>query len=210
MDNTSRVAQWRQKMRDEGRESVTLWLSHGTKLRLEDLAATWHTTISDIGEQALEQFRPGSPLQLGNVADTAQLQALMKDTVQALWPGLKQALLQELRGNVVVTAMNGNVTETLHGNVTETIPTQEYMAVHGHTLVTEDAPVRKVGRQPSAERQQILALLADHPEGLDGKAIRALLKAGKPLRHTLHGMKRTGAVQTEGEGKALRYFAAIQ
>ena len=168
MDNTSRVAQWRQKMRDEGRESVTLWLSHDTKLRLEDLAATWHTTISDIGEQALEQFRPGSPLQLGNVADTAQLQALMQDTVQAMWPGLKQGLLQELRGDVAVTAMNCNVTETLHGNITEAIPIQGYEAEPGHSILSEPAPVRKVGRQPSAERQQILDLLAAIPRGSVG------------------------------------------
>ena len=39
MDNTSRVAQWRQRMRDEGKEAVTVWLRHDTKLRLEDLAS---------------------------------------------------------------------------------------------------------------------------------------------------------------------------
>ena len=50
MDNTSRVAQWRQRMRDAGKEPVTLWLSHDTKLRLEDLASVWHATRPRMSE----------------------------------------------------------------------------------------------------------------------------------------------------------------
>jgi hypothetical protein len=53
MDNTSRVAQWRQKMRDEGKESMTIWLSRDAKLRLEDLASVWRMTPSEMIEQAL-------------------------------------------------------------------------------------------------------------------------------------------------------------
>ena len=47
MDNTRRVAQWRQRMRDEGKEALTVWLSHEAKLRLEDLASVWHATTSE-------------------------------------------------------------------------------------------------------------------------------------------------------------------
>ena len=56
MDNTSRVAQWRQRMRDEGKEALTVWLSHDAKLRLEALASVWHATTSEMVEQALAQF----------------------------------------------------------------------------------------------------------------------------------------------------------
>jgi predicted transcriptional regulator len=113
MDNTSRVAQWRQKMRDEGKEAVTLWLTHDTKLRLEDLASAWHTTTSEIAEQALAQFHPGNPPSIGNAADTAQIQALMQDMVRAILPELKEQMLQELRVEMAVADMNGNVTETV-------------------------------------------------------------------------------------------------
>ena len=71
MDNTSRVAQWRQKMRDEGKESMTIWLSREAKLRLEDMASIWRMTPSELIEQALVQFHPGSPQSIGNVTDMA-------------------------------------------------------------------------------------------------------------------------------------------
>ena len=112
MDNTSRVAQWRQRMRDEGREAVTIWLSRDAKLRLEDLASVWHSTTSEMVEQALAHFHPGSPPRIGNDTDTAQLQALMQDAVRTILPGLKEQILQELRQESSVTAMNGNVTVT--------------------------------------------------------------------------------------------------
>ncbi len=132
MDNTSRVAQWRQRMRDEGKEAVTLWLSHDTKLRLEDLASVWHTTTSEMVEQALAQFHPGNPPRIGNDTDTAQIQALMQDMVRAILPGLREQMLQELRGEMAVADMNGNVT------VTE--PAQQYEAEPEHSVITE--PVR--------------------------------------------------------------------
>jgi len=112
MDNTSRVAQWRQRMRDAGKEAVTLWLRHDTKLRLEDLASVWHTTTSEMIEQALAQFHPGDPPRIGNDTDTAQIQALMQDMVRAILPELREQMLQELRGDMAVADMNGNVTVT--------------------------------------------------------------------------------------------------
>jgi hypothetical protein len=107
MDNTSRVAQWRQKMRDEGKEAVTVWLSHDAKLRLEDLASAWHSTTSAMVEQALAHFHPGNPPSFGNDTDTAQLQALMQETVRAMLPELREEMLQEVRGEIPDTAMNG-------------------------------------------------------------------------------------------------------
>ena len=57
MDTTARVQRWRQRRRDEGKEAMTIWLSHDTKLRLEDLAAVWRVTPSELIEQAVAGHR---------------------------------------------------------------------------------------------------------------------------------------------------------
>ena len=44
MSDTDRVQRWRQRMREQGKEPVTLWLSREVKLRLEDLATSRSTT----------------------------------------------------------------------------------------------------------------------------------------------------------------------
>ena len=73
MDTTTRVQRWRQRRRDEGKEAMTIWLSHDTKLRLEALATVWRVTPSELIEQALAQFQPGSPPRFGNDTETTQL-----------------------------------------------------------------------------------------------------------------------------------------
>jgi hypothetical protein len=61
MSTTERVQRWRQRMREAGKEAMTIWLSRDAKLRLEDLASVWRMTPSELIEQALAQFHPGSP-----------------------------------------------------------------------------------------------------------------------------------------------------
>ena len=190
MDNTSRVAQWRQRMRDEGKEALTVWLSHDAKLRLEDLASVWHATTSEMVEQALAHFHPGNPPRIGNDTDTAQLQGLTEDRVRAMLLGLKEQILQELRCEMAVTVTNGNITETVLAPP------------------SAPAPTRKAGRPRSPVGQQILDLLAAHPEGLSAEQLRGALTPSKRLGDTLAGMRRLGTVRTEGAGRALRYFAA--
>jgi hypothetical protein len=85
---------------------------------------------------------------------------------------------------------------------------QTYEPEPGHSLVTEPAPPRRGGRSRSALGQQILDLLAAHPEGLTAEQLRGSLTPSKPLGDTLQGMKKTGAVTTQGQGRAVRYFAA--
>ena len=87
-------------------------------------------------------------------------------------------------------------------------PVQASAPEPGHSMVTEPAPTRKGGRPRSAVGQHILAVLAQHLEGLTVEQIRGLITPDKPLGDTLAGMRRTGAVRTEGAGRALRYFAA--
>ena len=191
MDNTSRVAQWRQRMRDEGKEALTVWLSHDAKLRLEDLASVWHATTSEMVAQALAHFYPGNPPRIGNDTDTAQSHGLTEDRVRAMLLGLKEQILQELRGERAVMATNGNITETVLAPP------------------SAPAPTRKAGRPRSPVGQQILDLLAAHPEGLSAEQLRGALTPSKRLGDTLAGMRRLGTVRTEGAGRALRYFAAL-
>jgi predicted transcriptional regulator len=173
MDNTSRVAQWRQKMRDEGKEAVTVWLSHDTKLRLEDLAATWRSTTSEMVEQALTQFHPGSPPSISNAADTAQLQALMQDMVRAILPELKEQMLQELRGDMAVADMNGNVTVT--------VPAQQYEAEQGHSVLTEEGQSAEVCPPFDAAKNVLGKLCKEgHEWGTTGQSLLRL--PGKSCR----------------------------
>ena len=221
MSDTDRVARWRQRMRDEGKEPMTIWLSHDEKLRLEDLARTRRCTTSDMVAQALAQFRPGSPDVTATVPDTAQLRVLMQeallettavtelvtDMVTATLARDLPALVREAIAGIgdthtvsPVTDSNSNVAVTEPPETArEDAPAQESQADPSHSMRTEPTAPRKGGR-PSPERQQILALLAEHPEGLTAEQIRVYITAEKSLRHTLHGMKRNGYRADAGTG----------
>jgi hypothetical protein len=166
MDNTSRVAQWRQRMRDEGKEAVTLWLRHDTKLRLEDLASVWHTTTSEMIEQALAQFHPGNPPRIGNDTDTAQSQGLTEDTVRAMLLGLKEEILQELRGELAVTAMNGNVT------ITEPANTPAPRSARGTNILTPTQAAEMRGKRSAGV--PIKALMQEY--GISKATVHRYLK----------------------------------
>jgi hypothetical protein len=109
-------------------------------------------------------------------------------------------------GKPTVSASVGP-TEILRQNSSaKTTPVQTYEPEQGHSLVTESAPARKAGRPYSPERQQIMTLLAEHPEGLTAEQLRGHLQPGRPIGDILGGMRRTGAVRTEGQGRDTRYF----
>jgi hypothetical protein len=76
-----------------------------------------------------------------------------------------------------------------------------------HTPRAETAP-RRAGRPPGAMHQRLLALLAEHPEGLTAEQLRGSLQPTRPIGDTLAGMVRTGAVTVQGKGRGMRYFAA--
>jgi hypothetical protein len=44
MSEGSRVARWRERLRQQGKKSVTVWLSVDEELRLKDLAAAWRSS----------------------------------------------------------------------------------------------------------------------------------------------------------------------
>jgi hypothetical protein len=171
MDTTTRVQRWRQRRRDAGKEAMTVWLSRDAKLRLEDLAAVWRVTPSELIEQALAQFQPGSPPRFGNDTETLRLQEAIETVLMRVLPDQVRALLHTLQPapvpTTLVTVASGNVTETQPPEPpAPTTPVAGYAADHGHSLLTEPLPPRKAGRPRSLVGQQILDLLAAHPEGL--------------------------------------------
>src|SRR5215813_3019319 len=96
-DRVPRSLQWQRK---KEKEPMTLWLSQATISRLENLAHVWHHSPSEMVEQALAQFHPGTPAVPGTGADLEQLQALVtdivRDTLARDLPWLVRAMLQDL------------------------------------------------------------------------------------------------------------------
>jgi len=224
MSEAERVQRWRQRQRDEGKEHMSLWLSKATKLRLEDLAATWRSSPSELVEQALAHFQPASAAGSGTGADIEQLRAFVADTVTDTvtatlardLPGMVRQLVEGLALeslDMPVTDTDGYVTGTLVPEASYESPVQKSTPVSTRKSEkvgpeSEPARPRKGGRPRSALGQQIRALLADHPEGLSAEQIRGHLAPGKPLGDTLAGMRRLGTVRTEGQGRVTRYFAS--
>ena len=202
MDTTTRVQRWRQRRRDEGKEAMTIWLSHDTKLRLEDLATVWRVTPSELIEQALAQFQPGSPPRFGNDTETTQLHEAVEAVLARVLPARIQEALQHLQP---VTATNGNVTETQPPeSPAATTPAHEYEADHGHSLLTES--VRTGGNQPRAYGEiptAVLAVLAQRPSATAAEIAQALgdgSKQGvKTIWQALQRLAKGGRVVKDGK-----------
>jgi len=181
-------------------------------------------------EQALAHFQPASAAGSGTVADTEQLRAFVADTVTetvtatlardlpAMVREIVEGLALEALG-LPVADMFGDVADTedditdTFGNVTDTeIPGLPVTDTNGNPTDTaphEEAPApRRGGRPLGAMGQRIVALLAEHPEGLSAEEIRAYLKPERPLGDTLQSLRMRARVRTEGTGKAMRYFVA--
>ena len=68
------------------------------------------------------------------------------------------------------------------------------------------APQQGRGRPKGSIRQQIEALLQEHPAGLTAEQLRGYLAPGRPIGDVLAGMRRTQAVRTQRHGREVRYF----
>jgi hypothetical protein len=93
MVETSRVARWRQRLRDEGKEALTIWLTTYAKRKLEDLAYTYRTSPSALVQQALDQFQPAQPSGVSTNADTTQLRLLIRDVLREELPDMIRELV---------------------------------------------------------------------------------------------------------------------
>ena len=207
MSDTDRVQRWRKRQREDGKEPMTIWLSHDEKLRLEDLAQTWHCSPSTLVQQALAQYHPGSPAVSGTLADTAQVRTLVADIVAAMLtrdlPARVRHVLQDLQPSLpqspAVTATNGNVTDT--------VPTETDAPTAAPTRPTAQ---RKRRDQPQASPDpldaQICAFLRTHSEGGSVKELVAALDAPESkIRLRVNALAKCGHIQMRGPGKSLRY-----
>jgi hypothetical protein len=212
MAEHNRVARWRQRLRDEGKKAVTVWLSAEEELRLKDLAATWHTSPSEIMQRALAQFQPGRPPSLSYDTETAQQQnSDTLDTSQIqVWlhaelPGMVRQIVEQLAEEIFDRASSTADIQIRSSDVADDVQTRS-------SDVTEIAgprqPTKRAGRQRSDLGQRILDLLTQHPEGLSADQIRVYLSVERSIGDILQGMKKTGAVQASGKGRGQRYRLA--
>ena len=81
MSASQRVQAWRQRMREEGKEPMTIWLGHEDKLRLEDLARDWRCSPSALVQQALANFHFLNLHVTATGTDTERLRALIQGEI---------------------------------------------------------------------------------------------------------------------------------
>src|SRR5215467_13568263 len=126
MSESQRVQAWRQRMREEGKEPMTIWLGREDKLRLEDLARLWRCSPSALVQQALANFHPPNPHVTAMETDTEQLRALIQgeiavspqvtatvtETVAATLAQDLPALVRQLVEEMALEALGLPVTDT--------------------------------------------------------------------------------------------------
>src|SRR5215471_8558612 len=167
MSASQRVQAWRQRMREEGKESMTIWLGREDKLRLEDLARLWRCSPSALVQQALANFHPPNQHVTAIETDTEQLRELIQgeiavsphitatvtETVTVTLAQDLPALVRQLVEEMALEALGLPVADT-NSDVTDT-------ELHRETI-----PRQPSQRKRGGMRQSILDLLGEHPEGL--------------------------------------------
>ena len=123
MSASQRVQAWRQRMREEGKEPMTIWLGREDKLRLEDLARLWRCSPSALVPQALANFHPTNLYVTATKTDTAQLRALIQG---------------EIAASPSVTA---TVTETVAATLAQDLPARVRQLVEEMALEALGLPV---------------------------------------------------------------------
>ena len=201
MSDSERVQRWRQRLRDEGKEPVTIWVSREEKLRLEDLARTWRCTTSAMVERALAQFHPGSPDVTVSVTDTEQLQTFVQaarlnttgvtvhvtDIVTATLarelPGLVRSLLHDLQppltpqGESLCAGVSTMPVAVTNSNVTVTEPDKQPRA----RFEVRDAVLAALAyRQPATPAELAEAMGDSSKKGIKGvwQVLQRLQKRG--------------------------------
>src|SRR2546425_6126375 len=107
MSDTDRVRAWRDRLKQEGRVAMTIWVTAETKARYEDLARTYHRSPSELVQQALDAYRPDQATGIDTVTDT------ITDA---------ERLRTFIRTEMVQFA--NNVTATIAATVTDTVMMQ--------------------------------------------------------------------------------------
>lgn len=197
-----------------------------SELAQQALDAYRPETMASATESDTAQLRTLIRTELAQL--TADVTDSVTDTVTAKVTDTIMPQIQALVQAAVVTVVSATVTDTETATVPVTATETDTATVTppagtGDRPTTAPAPAvataaatatlplpppRRGGRPPSPERQQILTLLAAHPEGLSAEELRVYVKPTKPLGDTLQGMRKTGVLRTWDDGKTLRYVLA--
>ena len=188
MSVESRIKRWRDAKSQQGLTAVTIWLTVEEEHCLKDLALTYHCAPSAMVRQALAQFRPATPLHLGNVTDRELIRDVVREELMAM-----QA-----------ASTTGTVGST--ATPTEMSPTETaYEAAPGHGVITEPLPASPQGSFAALEAQ-ICAWLREHPEGEDVQGLVAALSLPKnKVSLRVNALIKRGQIQMCGTGPAPRY-----
>jgi hypothetical protein len=190
----SRVARWRERLRQEGKKAVTVWLSTEEELRLKDLAASWHCSPSEVMQQALAQFHPSKPLATVTATDTEQLRGLIRDELAA----------SSLVPDTVTATVTARVTDTVTATITATLPAlvREVVAAMAreHGSVSVPAPRNSDVTDTEAARG------ADRGHPISEKAavrarLRQMRSEGKSLEKMARELNAEGVPTLSGEGR---------
>jgi hypothetical protein len=103
MSDTERVRAWRDRLKQEGRVPMTIWVTAATQARYEDLALTYHRSPSALAQQALDAYRPDQAAVADAVTDTERLRAFIR---------AEMAQLQDVVPAAVAAAVSATVTAT--------------------------------------------------------------------------------------------------
>ena len=107
MSDTERVRAWRDRLKQEGRVPMTIWIKADTKARYEDLARTYHRSPSELAQQALDAYHPDAMVS-ATESDAEQLRTLIR------------AEMAKVTADVTA-AVTATVTETLMAMVQELV-----------------------------------------------------------------------------------------
>ena len=88
MSDTDRVRAWRDRLRQEGRVPMTIWVTAETKARYEDLALTYHRSPSELAQQALDAYRPDQASISDTRTDTEQIRTIIRTELAQTTEGI--------------------------------------------------------------------------------------------------------------------------
>jgi len=186
--------------------SVTLRIPRTLYDQAQQHAKRRQTTLTELMVEGL-QMRLETPIDPRDVLATQDI-TVMQELRQLIAAEVQAALVAQSFKAPATTPARQREPKSKTEHYSNGAPAHAYEPALGHSIVTEPTSPHKGGRPRSPVGQQILDLLADHPEGLSAEQMRGSLTPGKPIADILAGMKRLGTVQTQGQGKAMRYFVA--
>jgi hypothetical protein len=191
---------------DDKPVSVTLRLPRDLYDQAQHLAKVRQTTLTELVREGLH-MRLETPTDPRDILATQEI-TVMQELRQMIAEEVQAALAAPRfqRPETAASRRREDKSKTQH--YSNAVQEQASGPEPAHSLGSEPTPARKGGRPRSALGTRILALLADHPEGLSAEQMRGALSPDKPIGDTLGGMRRLGTVRTAGQGKSLRYFAA--